>query len=98
MYGDIAVVTYNDVMLLEVVLFKPFSMDKSLFTGFLLVNEPPLAVMFIMSDVADFSCCNFYCSHLLCTSVFTFVCTKIFMKFYIKIRGVRHLLKSCTRF
>ena len=49
MYGDIAVVTYNDVVLLEVV--KPFSMDKSLFTGFLLANEPPLAVMFIMSSL-----------------------------------------------
>ena len=34
-----------------VVLFKPFSMDKSLFTGFLLANEHPLAVMFIVSSL-----------------------------------------------
>ena len=51
MYGEIAVVTYNNVVPLEVVLFKPFSMDKSLFTGFLLANEPPLAVMFIVSSL-----------------------------------------------
>ena len=48
MYGDIVVVTYNDVMLLEV---ERFSMDKFLFTGFLLANESPLAVMFIMSSL-----------------------------------------------
>ena len=49
--NDIAVVTYNNVVLLEIVLFKPFSMDKSLFTGFVFTNKPPLAVMFIVSSL-----------------------------------------------
>ena len=51
MYGDIAVITYNNVVLFKVVLFKPFSMDKSLFTGFHLANEPPVAVMLIVSSL-----------------------------------------------
>lgn len=87
MCGDIAVVTYNNVVLIEVVLFKLFSMDKFLFTGFLLANEPPLAVMFIVSSlqvtlqiflhgvttVAAIFCAPVY---------FLCVYTKIFMKFY----------------
>ena len=50
-YGEIEIVTYDNVVLLEVVLFKSFSMNKSLFTGFLLADEPPLAVMFIVSSL-----------------------------------------------
>ena len=86
MYDDIAVVTYNDVVLLEVVLFKPFSMDKSLFTGFLLANEPPLAVMFIMSSLqvalqiflhSVTSIAAIFCAPV----YFLYVYKKIFMKF-----------------